>query len=319
MATEAPDPGVTATDPLAARFDRSLTLCCIAYNEEKLAAAFFEKALALLGASVEDFEIVFVDDGSNDRTPEIAGQFAARDPRIRIVTHDRNRGIGPAAKLAMANATKEYVMFQTADWSYELRELRIFLELTRRFDIVVGVRPLPTRPLAHIPLVRSIYRIKGRSDDLPRAIVSLGNYYVLRTLFGMRFADFQNINIYPRTFLQSLDLKGNSSFLTPEILGNAYRAGMTFIEVPIRFLPRTAGVAKGIRPKAIYRSVRDILAAWFDWGIPLRARLWREERRQIFTLFEPAYVDAESIRIAAPLFKYFLPPSKASKQAGADR
>src|SRR5262249_53335213 len=122
-----------------------------------------------------------------------------------------------------------------------------------------------------------------------------------------QFMDFQNINIYPREFLQSLNLKGSSSFMTPEILAYAYRAGKSFIEVPIPFLPRTAGESKGVRPRAIYRSLRDIVTAWLDWGIELRTGLRQPHERQIFRVFEPAYLDAETIRIAAPLFKYFRP------------
>jgi hypothetical protein len=61
---------------------------------------------------------------------------------------------------------------------------------------VIGVRPVPIRLLAYIPVVRSIYRVRTRSDNFARAMVSLANYYVLRILFGMKVHDFQNIQFH---------------------------------------------------------------------------------------------------------------------------
>jgi hypothetical protein len=46
-------------------------------------------------------------------------------------------------------------------------------------------------------VLRSIYRIRRRSDTLYKAVISLANYYILRILFGVRFHVFQNITFYP--------------------------------------------------------------------------------------------------------------------------
>src|SRR5712692_4973035 len=188
------------------------------YNEEALVGDFLERALAALEAAVEDYELILVDDGSTDRTNEIAQAIAKRNPRLRIITNERNMNIGFSFKRAVASAQKEFLFWQTVDWAYDLTYLRTFLELLKHYDVVVGIRPVPIRLLTFIPVIRSIYRVRARSDNFRKAVVSLGNYYLLRVLYGMRFQDFQNIHFYPTAVAQSFTLEGESSFMAPELL-----------------------------------------------------------------------------------------------------
>lgn len=258
------------------KFDRSVSLLAWGYNEEQLIAGFLGRAIELLNHTVEDWEIVFVNDGSTDRTGAIADDTARREPRLRVVHNERNLNVGRSARRAIGYATKDYMMWQTVDWSYDIDKLRIYLELTKHFDVVLGVRPYPIRLLSYIPVIRSIFRIRTRSDNLLRALVSLGNYYALRILYGPGFHDFQNVQIYPLKTVRTFELAGRSSFLAPEIVFRCYQAGMAFIEVPIAFLPRKVGKAKGIRPRALARSLADILSNWFRWGYAIRLQCLQE-------------------------------------------
>ena len=274
------------------------------YNEEALVGDFLERALAALEAAVEDYELVLVDDGSTDRTNEIAQAIAARNPRLRVITNERNMNIGPSFKRAVAAARKEFLFWQTVDWAYDLTHLRIFLELLKHYDVVVGIRPVPIRLLTFIPVIGSIYRVRGRSDNFRKAIVSLGNYYLLRVLYGMDFQDFQNIHFYPTKVAQSFTLEGESSFMAPELLARAMGHGCRFLEVPIAFIPRQGGEAKGTKLRSIVRSVRDIWRNWFRWGWRFR---WsrRGAPRQIWRVAEPYVLEDEVLRLVVPLFKSF--------------
>jgi glycosyltransferase involved in cell wall biosynthesis len=307
--TSLPHPGALG------KFDRSVSLLAWGYNEELLLESFLKRAVDLLGRTVEDWEIIFVNDGSTDRTGIIADDYARREPRLRILHNERNVDVGLSARRAMASSTKDYILWQTIDWSYDIGRLRVYLELTKYFDVVLGVRPYPIHLLSYIPLIRSLFRIRTRSDNFVRAIISLGNYYMLRILYGPGFHDFQNVQIYPRALIHGFALKGSSSFLAPEMLFRCYQAGATFMEVPIPFLRRTAGTAKGANPKAILNSLRDILRNWFEWGYAMRAQTLTESfarpsERRIFRLTEAHYLDEEVIRLTAPLFRFFLPRPK---------
>src|SRR5262249_45605291 len=152
------------------KFRHSVSLVCYAYNEEDLIAEFFKKAIDTLEAVVTDYEVVFVDDCSTDRTWETAQWWTRENGRIRIYRNDRNRNIGYCFKRGVSLAEKEYLFWQTIDWSYDLRNLGIFLALLDHFGVVIGVRPVPIRLLAYIPVVRSIYRVRTRSDNFIRAM-----------------------------------------------------------------------------------------------------------------------------------------------------
>jgi len=130
-------------------------------------------------------------------------------------------------------------------------------------------------------------------------------------LFGVPFHDFQNVHIHRRALIEKMSLDASSSFLAPEMLYKCYLQGASFIEVPIRFIVRTAGQPKGIRLRAIMRALRDIWLGWLRFGMSVR-RAARNERhhRRIFRLSEAPFMDAEDIRLAAPLFRYYRPPEQ---------
>jgi glycosyltransferase involved in cell wall biosynthesis len=288
------------------KFERSVSLLAWGLNEEDLVEAFLDRAFALLEDCVIDYEIVFIDDGSTDRTPEILAEYAKKEPRLKIVRHDRNYNVGIACRTAIANASKDFLFWQTVDWSYDVRKLRIFLELLNHFDVVQGIRPVPIRLLSYIPVLRSIYRVGKRSDTFRKAVVSLGNYYLLRVLFGAKFHDFQNVTFYSTKFVQSLSIAARTSFVNPELLLKSYARGMRMIEVPIRFIPRTQGNAKGTKFKTILRSLLDTWRNWLAWGIGYRLDLKRHaEDRRIWRVSEPFVLDREVLELVIPLFEDF--------------
>jgi len=307
-------PGTLCPETFA-KFDRSVSLLAWAYNEEDLIGDFLDRAVAMLEECVAaPWEIVLVNDCSTDRTLEIAMARAALEPRIRIISHQRNLNVGWASRTAISHARHDIVFWQTVDWSYDLTNLRIFLELTKYVDVVQGIRPTPVRLFSSIPLIRSIYRVRSRSDGMRAAVVSLVNYYLLRILYGLKFHDFQNVTFYPRRLLQSLDLVGTSAFVNPELLIKAHATGASFLEVPIHFIPRAAGEAKGIKLAAILRAVNDVFLNWVRWGLRLRLQHRHTRRNAIKRVAEPFYLDDELLRIVLPLFKDFRPKNRSGSR-----
>jgi glycosyltransferase involved in cell wall biosynthesis len=296
--------GLEKSSAAGEKLAHSVSMICYAFNEEESIADFFARAVELLESTVTDYEIIFIDDCSTDRTWEIAQRFARENDRIRVARNDRNRNIGYSFKRGVSLAQREYLFWQTVDWSYDLSDLRIFLELLQHFGVVIGVRPVPVRLLAYIPVVRSIYRVQTRSDDFFRAFVSLANYYVLRILFGLNAHDFQNIQFHRTKSLQSFELHGESSFLGIEMMIRARSLGLDLIEVPICFVPRTQGHSKGIRPAAIWKSCHDIARNWLKWGWRFRLE-GRARHGRIYRVLEPAFLSEEVIVLCAPLFKRY--------------
>ena len=290
---------------LDSKFEHSVSLLAWAYNEEALIVPFLDRATALLDETVVDWEIVLVNDGSTDRTGALLDAYAQREPRLRVINNAINRNVGYSCKRAIGSASKEFLLWQTVDWAYDITHLRTFLELTRHFDVVQGIRPTPIRLISYIPLIRSIYRVRTRSDNFRKAVVSLANYYLLRILFGAAFHDFQNITIYPTKLVQSCELTGNSSFVNPECLIRTYNKGARFIEVPIPFMSRSPGTAKGTRLGTILRSVADIFSNWIRWGIALRLANRKTPPAPIRRVAEPFQLSEEVVALVVPLLRYF--------------
>ena len=109
--------------PGTPRVPFSLSMLGWALNEEESIAAYIDRAGAFLAALTDDFELIVVDDGSTDRTWEIAEGCARTRPWLRLYKNDRNRGSGYNTKRAISLATKDYVFWQTVDWAYDIRYL----------------------------------------------------------------------------------------------------------------------------------------------------------------------------------------------------
>jgi glycosyltransferase involved in cell wall biosynthesis len=256
------------------KFDKSVSLLCWAYNEEILIEGFLRRIHGLLEASCEKFEIVLVDDCSTDRTNEIAWGLQKEIPQLRIVRNEKNVNVGYSCRRAIGEARMEYLFWQTIDWSYDIEMLRTFLELLKEHDIVAGVRRRPVavkskiaKPFYGLASLFHIKHLTKRSDTISKAFISICNYALIRLLFGVPLSDFQNIVFYPSRLVQSHGLQGKSSFLNPELLIKSHWLGASIVEVPISFLPRQAGVAKGTRIKAIMSSTGDVFGNWYKWRV----------------------------------------------------
>ena len=265
---------MTYIDFIMNKFDRSVSLLCWAYNEEDSIQGYLEKATQLMETTVEDYEIVLIDDGSTDETYEIAKAFQEKNSRLKIFKNERNLNVGISSQRAIQRASKEFLLWQTIDWCYDISDLRLFLEYLIAYDIVQGVRRKPVdvkvkffKPFVSILKLFGMKHLTRRSDTVQKAIVSLINYLLIRLLFKVPLSDFQNVTFYPTRWIQSVKYEAKSSFANPEGLIKSYWNGMSIKEVPINFLPRSRGEAKGTSLKAIANSVKDILKLWFQWVI----------------------------------------------------
>ncbi|KWT85301.1 glycosyltransferase family 2 protein [Candidatus Magnetominusculus xianensis] len=233
------------------KFDRSVSMLSWAYNEEESIEEFLKRAYDLMEQTVEDFELILIDDCSTDRTYELAETFMKTHVKFRLYRNEKNLDVGLSLQRAVKSASKEFLFWQTVDWSYNIGDLRKHLELLKTFDIVQGVR-------GNTILI-------GRSDNLKKSIVSIVNYLIIRLLFKVPLSDYQNVTFYPTKWIQSITYESKSGFSNPEGLIKSSWCGKSIREVLIGFINRKLGAAKGTRPKSVKASVIDIFRLWFKW------------------------------------------------------
>src|SRR3954447_4468761 len=120
---------------------RELSVFFPAYDEAPNIERTVTNALAVLRTlALDRFEVIVVDDGSRDATPEIADGLAAREPEVRVVHHDGNQGYGAALRSGFDAATAPWVFFSDGDGQFDLGEISRFLDAAEETDVVVGYR-----------------------------------------------------------------------------------------------------------------------------------------------------------------------------------
>lgn len=234
----------------------SLTMLGWALNEEESIGEYVERAERCLSELTDDYELILIDDGSTDGTWDIANACQQSRPWLRLYRNDRNRGPGYNTKRAIGLAQKDYVFWQTVDWAYDIRDLMASLNLLAKYEVLQGVRLAPVSPTG---------LFAQRSDHFGKAVVSVTNYLLIRLLFRLPLRDYQNVTVYPRSLIQSVELETESAFTNPECLLKVWWKGVTIKEVPVAFVKRQKGVAKGTRLTAVLAAVSDILYWWFRW------------------------------------------------------
>lgn len=233
----------------------SLSMLVAAYNEEELLESFIRKSMTDLAKVANDFEIVLVNDGSTDNTLIIAQKLVAEFPNLRVINLDRNLGTGKSMLPGFSAVSKEIVFWNTVDAVFNTGDLPLLLRYLDDYDVVSG------------------YRSDLSANNLYQKTLTVGNYIVIRLLFGVRLKAYQTVQFHRKSFLNSISIEAESSFISPELLLKAHKAGKRIKEVKIKYHPRLAGKAKGGNLKNILMTFKDILRFWFQWVILRRMKL----------------------------------------------
>jgi glycosyltransferase involved in cell wall biosynthesis len=264
---------------------KSLSLLSWAYNEEELIEDFIIKALKCLKNLTDDYELIIVDDGSKDNTVNVIQKYASQNDKIKVVLNHRNLNVGTSCRKAISISSKDILFWQTIDWSYDLSRIHEYLNLVENNVIVQGVRNLNKNEKNGI--ISKLKNINTRSDNIFAAVISIINYLLIRILFGVNFSDFQNITFYPRKIAQSIELTSTSSFVNPELLIKSYYMDkILFIEVPIPFIKRAKGKAKGRKISSLISSLYEILKGWITWGLYKKIVNKNKNKNTIKSIYE---------------------------------
>ncbi len=203
----------------------SLSLIYLCLNEQQALARTLDEALAFCESALGDWEILVVDDGSTDQSADIVRAYAAREPRVRLLQHARNLGMGAGLKTGIAASQKDYFCMLAADGQIPAAELAKMLPL-----------------LTHAPIVLSTYG--NRPNNAVRTLISRSFRLFMRAAVGIDFA-LEGTYLFPvavardRIGLQVIG--SNTFFFSFELLIRAKRLGFATADSVIASRPRLDG------------------------------------------------------------------------------
>lgn len=229
-----------------------LSIIIPAYNEARTLRQLVEK---IMGVHFQvDYEIILVDDHSQDRTHEIA-QFLGRQDsvgRIKILRNEENRGKGYSILRGLEQAQGDIVVVQDADFEYDPSELPRLIEplLEGRAQVIYGSRFLG----GGVP----------RGMAFPNYIANRFLTWITNLLYGTCLTDMETCyKIVPKDLMISLGLSAHRFDFEPEITARLAKKDVRILELPIRYSGRTASEGKKIKARDFFIALKILFASRF--------------------------------------------------------
>jgi glycosyltransferase involved in cell wall biosynthesis len=130
------------SSPLPGASPFKLSVIVPSFNEELRLPSSLERIAAYINASKRSTEVLVVDDGSTDRTAEVAASFRDRIVNLRVLKNGENRGKGYSVRHGMTEAKGQYVLFTDADLSAPIEEADKLLSALQQYDVAIGSRAM---------------------------------------------------------------------------------------------------------------------------------------------------------------------------------
>ena len=224
--------------------NKTLSIIMPTYDEEGNLSNTVEPLVELLNNLSITHELLIINDGSTDKSGEIADGLSEKYPSVEVFHHEKNKGYGGAQLTGFKNAKGKYIMLIPSDNQFHLDDLPQYLEEIKNADIVIGYR-------------------KNRADPKRRGVVAKIYNFSLRFLFGLKIRDIDWVKIYKKEFIDSTEIESKSALIDTELVIKAHKKGLKIKEVPCGHLPRIHGVQSGNNIKVLMRELKEFIKFWF--------------------------------------------------------
>ncbi|PIR43267.1 cell wall biosynthesis glycosyltransferase [candidate division WWE3 bacterium CG10_big_fil_rev_8_21_14_0_10_32_10] len=211
------------------------------YNEEKNIKPLVKECIKVFPKIAENFEIILINDGSTDKTRDIAKQLEKKYKNVRLVSQ-RNKGYGGAVKRGFKEAKYKWVFFSDGDLQFDLSEVKKFIAYTKNFDLVIGYR-------------------KNRAEGTKRRVIAkmlkLWNLIFLGFPKNIKDIDCAFKLIKKDAIVSATPLLSNGAMLTTEFLLKSHKKGFKIKQIGVKHYKRKYGNSTGSNIAVILRAVRD--------------------------------------------------------------
>lgn len=211
-----------------------------AHNEELNIETLTRKTIRILSEICDDYEVIIVNDGSKDKTKEIANALSKENPKIKVINHEINRGYGGAVKSGLYGAKLDWVFFTDGDGQFDVEEINKLVKYINEADLIVG------------------YRIK-RADSFMRKLNAFAWGILVRLLFHFKVRDIDcAFKLFKKEIIQRTKPEAEGAMISTELLEKATKLGYKIKEVGVNHYPRTSGKSSGADIKVIIRAFIEL-------------------------------------------------------------
>lgn len=217
------------------------------WNEERNIEEVVKKAMSVAPDITKKWEILMVDDGSSDKTLEIARRLEKENRNLRTISLHPNRGYGAALRGGFEHAQYNYIVFTDGDLQFDFSEVTKFVDNIDDADIVIGYR-------------------KHRQDDLKRhllmTLLKIWDYIFFQ--FYYRDIDCGFKMFRRHAVEQIMPLRSEGAMITTEILAKAKEKKLKVKEVGVTHYPRKFGDQSGGNLSVIVRAMLETFILFWD-------------------------------------------------------
>jgi glycosyltransferase involved in cell wall biosynthesis len=223
-----------------------------AFNDAGTIPSMVIMAMKTLSSLTDDYEVVVVNDGSQDHTAEVLAELSGLYPRLRVITHARNRGYGAALRTGFGHAAKEWIFYTDGDAQYDPRELVLLARALAASgaDIANGYK-------------------SARNDPLHRLIIGGLYHHLVRFVFRLPLRDTDcDFRLFRRSVFERVQLESDSGTIALEMVKKFHDAGFRFVEVPVHHYHRAYGGSQFFNYGRLVRTAVQLVRLW--WKLVIR-------------------------------------------------
>ena len=220
-----------------------------AYNEEANIEKTVNNVVGSLKENVSEWELIIVNDGSKDKTGEIADKLSRQNKKISVIHHHPNRGYGAALKSGLYACKFPWISFIDSDGQFDFSEINRFIDTQQKTgaDMVIG------------------YYL-GRKVSFSRKVNTFVWQVIVRLLFGLSVRDIDcGFKLISKKVVDTIEplQSERGAFISSEFLIKAKKAKFKIIEIGVNHYPRKQGEGTGANLDVIIQSFVDLFKLWY--------------------------------------------------------
>jgi glycosyltransferase involved in cell wall biosynthesis len=222
----------------------SLSIFFPIYNEVANIPLLIDSANKIIPKLVKDYELIIINDGSDDGSEEVAKSLIKNQAHWRLVSHQKNLGYGEVLKTGIRSAKKDWIFFTDGDLQFDFKELAKFLVHTDKHQVIIGYR-------------------QKRAEGWARSFNARLFKLYIDILFRLHVKDIDcAFKLIKADLLKNLKLNSGSAFTSSEILYRLKKQKIKFKELSVTHYPRRYGRATGANFKVIVKACYEALETY---------------------------------------------------------